>query len=64
MTIIKIKDKDNTHTHNVESSIDELELRLTNCFEKKLFIIIKTENQSTIYHSEYLQNCIIELSTI
>ena len=64
MTIIKIKDKYIIHTHNVESSIDELELRLTNCFEKKLFIIIKTENKSTIYHSEYLQNCIIELSTI
>ena len=63
MTTIKIIDiaNDNVYTHKVKYKQEDIRLKLTHCFNKKLFIIIEEYGTSYFYHFDFLKNCIIEI---
>jgi hypothetical protein len=63
MTTIKILDiaNDNVYTHKVKYKQEDIRLKLTHCFNKKLFIIIEEYGTSYFYHFDFLKNCIIEI---
>jgi hypothetical protein len=63
MTTIKILDiaSNNVYTHKVKYKQEDIRLKLTHCFNKKLFIIIEEYGTSYFYHYDFLKNCIIEI---
>jgi hypothetical protein len=61
MTIIKIFSRTHKYIYRVKISKDEILLKLTHCFNKKLFIIIEENEESTFLPFDFLKNCIIDV---